>query len=413
MRVRKLRRDLLSSTSMQRNSNSTSFFPPPYRLSDSAPPLKRQRTSTPRPHHASTPPIDINAEREASTLRMLDVWSQLAQRYTRRLDEDDIIDLRTDKIVKDRGVLRASSVIKFGSFADPDPPAVHRTESDDGDGEVDPDVDELDMLSGPTPLPEQAIAEVVKRLPPVRAVDPADAQDLKAFLEAERLRRVTCGSDLDEEDQEELTETDQDEDVQTQTEVSSNPPDDNGDDEIHQDQVDNRRSEYSHSHSQFLAQLQDESEDELGAWSEDDGTTIIAHHHDDGDSEVDPPTLSPSPLPRPMSTRSRPILPTPVDDTPTPTPPPIPRAKHITTPHMHPRSQLKPKPLFTPPPPPTTPTPTSMNQLQTPPKSSSEPVSDYNNVNYEYYRRECFIPFSFSLCLDCYVPLLSFISMLI
>ena len=40
-------------------------------------------------------------------MRMLQVWDNLAERYNKPLDEDDIVDLRDLSFLKDRGVTRA------------------------------------------------------------------------------------------------------------------------------------------------------------------------------------------------------------------------------------------------------------------------------------------------------------------
>ncbi|KAF9464168.1 hypothetical protein BDZ94DRAFT_1257174 [Collybia nuda] len=185
---------------------SHTFFPQPYRIPDQASPVKRPRlSSAPRqfqPHTsasssaASVDQIDFQKAREASALRMLDVWSNLADRYSRPLDEDDIIDLNTGKVVKDRGVIRRSRHWDLGCFADD-----VGDEAEEGDEEEDEDdIDELDSFA-----PQQSIGgqpliveEVTRNVPPVREMDPADAEDLKQFLEAERRRRETCGSEVEE-----------------------------------------------------------------------------------------------------------------------------------------------------------------------------------------------------------------------
>ncbi|KAJ7134650.1 hypothetical protein C8R44DRAFT_771064 [Mycena epipterygia] len=146
MQPPRLQAPITPSASPAPASNSKSFFPAPYRIADEAPPLKRQRcSSTPRPPRASSSatPDDFNIgrEREASALRMLDVWSQLAEKYSRRIDEDDIVDLVTGKIVKDRGVLSAETPWKIGRFADLD-------DSTGSDEEDEDDVDELDAFAG-------------------------------------------------------------------------------------------------------------------------------------------------------------------------------------------------------------------------------------------------------------------------
>ncbi|KAJ6585012.1 hypothetical protein B0H19DRAFT_1249916 [Mycena capillaripes] len=177
-----------------------SFFPAPYRIPDEPPPPKRQRcSSTSRPARASSSatPDDFNNERQASAMRMFDVWSQLAEKYSRRIDEDDIVDLATGEIVKDRGVLSAETPWKFPRFADVDDAESTGTDEDDED-----DVDELDAFAGTGEVSVHGWT-----VPPVREMDPADAKDLEEFMEAEKRRREECGEDEVSEDGGELDES--------------------------------------------------------------------------------------------------------------------------------------------------------------------------------------------------------------
>lgn len=190
---------LTPSASPAPASNSR-FFPAPYRIPDEAPPQKRQRrSSTPRHPSSSATPDDFNVEREASAMRMWDIWSQLADKYSRRIDEDDIVDLTTFEIVKDRGVLSAEAPWKFGRFADQEESVATDDDEEDGEDEDEDDVDELDSFAGPA-------AEAVSApgagwtVPPVREMDPADARDLEGFMEAETRRREECGEDDTSED---------------------------------------------------------------------------------------------------------------------------------------------------------------------------------------------------------------------
>ncbi|KAG6332948.1 hypothetical protein ID866_6143 [Astraeus odoratus] len=149
-----------------------------------------------RKYSSATPPTDIDTERKASALRVLNVWSQLAERYNRRLDEDDIIDLYSGAIVKDRGVL---------SGANKDYHIGHLSVQDDHDQEdseeeledEDEEADELDLL----PRREAGgdaddFKTLLKRVPPLSATD--DADDLDEFLEAEKRRREVTGDEDDE-----------------------------------------------------------------------------------------------------------------------------------------------------------------------------------------------------------------------
>ncbi|KAJ7505298.1 hypothetical protein B0H11DRAFT_1977954 [Mycena galericulata] len=185
------------SASPAPSSNPRFFFPAPYRIADEAPPAKRQRaSSTSRRASSSATPDDFNIEREASAMRMFDVWSQLADKYSRRIDEDDIVDLATGEIVKDRGVLSAETPWKFGRFADLDDSVA--TDEDEEDEEDD--VDELDAFAGSRATEEVSVRGVGWTVPPVREMDPADAKDLAEFMEAENRRREECGDEEESED---------------------------------------------------------------------------------------------------------------------------------------------------------------------------------------------------------------------
>ncbi|KAJ7684793.1 hypothetical protein DFH06DRAFT_19294 [Mycena polygramma] len=201
--------------------SSSSFFPPPYRIPDEPSPTKRQRCASaprqPRASSSATPdtsnvereastsrqarasssatPDDFNAEREASAMRMFDVWSQLAEKYSTRIDEDDIVDLVTGEIVKDRGVLRAGTW-KFPRFAEDSVADSAGTGTDDEEDEEDvDDVDELDAF-----VDSRDVSTHGWTVPPVRSRDPADAKDLQEFMEAERRRREECGDEEESED---------------------------------------------------------------------------------------------------------------------------------------------------------------------------------------------------------------------
>ncbi|KAJ7366896.1 hypothetical protein DFH08DRAFT_835805 [Mycena albidolilacea] len=202
---------LSPSTSTARNF----FFPTPYRVAGGASPLKPQRySSTPRPARASTsvPPddshyrggaeSDVAADREASALRMLDVWSRLAEKYSRRIDEDDIVDLVTGEIVKDRGVLSAETPWQFPRFAADVEDAGSGSSGTDDDSE---DIDELDFFAGTGKVSVDGWT-----VPPVRKMDPADAKDLEEFLKAEKQRREECGDEEASEDARELDATEDD-----------------------------------------------------------------------------------------------------------------------------------------------------------------------------------------------------------
>ena len=153
-------------------------------------------------HSRPPSPADVQKERDASKLRLLGVWASLADRYTRRLDEDDIVDIRTGEIMIDRGFIRKSRKVDFGAIAAPAAGDAIADEGTDEEEEDEYDLDELDAFADTTD--EVDVTEMglrVKPVPPMTALNSADAEDLRAFLEAERRRKHLCGSDVEDEDE--------------------------------------------------------------------------------------------------------------------------------------------------------------------------------------------------------------------
>lgn len=124
--------------------------------------------------------------------RMLDTWSQLAERYSRRLDEDDIIDIRTGQIVKDNGFWRATRRFNFGeALEDEDAEGPVGNESDD-EG-----VDELDAFGEE----HNSLDDVFGRGWQEKLLTHSShdiTSDLDEFLEAESRRKEEYGSDVEE-----------------------------------------------------------------------------------------------------------------------------------------------------------------------------------------------------------------------
>ena len=182
---------------------------PPSRI-DVASPSKRQCPSRSSSLHrsvgASDSDLDIEMEREASRARLLDTWSQLAERYSRPLDEDDIVDIRTGEIVKDNGFWRATRRFGFGEVLAPEYQEETATdESGDEDG-----VDELDAFTEEHDYLEDVFLERGLQRPPPKSsnVDFEYGYDLKEFLEAEERRKEKYGSDLEEYEESEGEEDD-------------------------------------------------------------------------------------------------------------------------------------------------------------------------------------------------------------
>lgn len=92
-----------------------------------------------------------------------------------------------------RGFIRKSRKVGFGAIAGPAAGDVIVDENEDEN-----DLDELDAFADTTD--EVDVAEMglkVKPVPPVTPWNSADAEDLRAFLEAERRRKHLYGSDVE------------------------------------------------------------------------------------------------------------------------------------------------------------------------------------------------------------------------
>lgn len=139
-----------------------------------------------------------------STHRVLNVWAQLAERYNKRLDEDDIVDLYSGTIISDRGVLKNGKDYDFGHFTPDDSPddQDQDQEQEPGEEDQDDDVDELDTLPirrvPGTDGTMASTSELLRAVPPLSAT--TDADDLNDFLEAEKSRRELLGDEDGEDD---------------------------------------------------------------------------------------------------------------------------------------------------------------------------------------------------------------------
>lgn len=291
----------------------------------------------------------------ASAQRVLDLWSSLAEKYSRRLDEDDIVDIYSGKIVKDRGVISSSGADwKFGCFMnlsdeeeEEEAPGrsnagVAKSRDDGGVQDADDTPDELDAFASATEDEDDAqcagdeeeiqlqaspSALRVQPLSPIAEPGPEDAADLAEFMEAEKRRRFELG-DVDEVDVEEELD-DEDEVVE---ELNDDPAEHEGqqtdleDDNDGQYTESSRASDRSHSpeydyddeddenaHEPASADLppkayderppdafaDDLDDDDFGNWSEDEGTYIYAVSEpdvidltDDNDSPAPAPELT-------------------------------------------------------------------------------------------------------------------------
>lgn len=314
----------------------------PQRMPDSAPPFKRQRTaSTPRrtiqdPSSSSNSrphtPVDVHKEREASKSRLLDVWASLAERYTRHIEDDDIVDIMTGEITTDNGVLRNARKLEFGGLGGAED--VGTEEEDEEEDEYD--LDELDAFeekegSDGYELDDEGRPELKaggKVVPPVTMLNPADAEDLREFMEEEKKRRELCGSDVEEEevehDAEEGTEDEgpgglHDASSEYGADQEYGNDDSEEEQEVVEDEVDIQQSVFTSGYTDHLVPIDLTSEDELDNWDADESCIVrpvLKKEESDVDSEVEfvEPSTSSLPLhqdvtlkPERQASRPRPL----------------------------------------------------------------------------------------------------------
>ncbi|KAG2074743.1 hypothetical protein BDR04DRAFT_1115571 [Suillus decipiens] len=191
-----------------------------------------------------------------STHRVLNFWAQLAERYNKRLDEDDIVDLYSGTIISDRGVLKNGKDYDFGHCTPDDSQDDQDQEQEPNEQDQDDDVDELDTLpirrAPGTDGTMASTSELLRAVPPLSAT--TDADDLDDFLEAEKRRRELLG-DEDSEDEMSMEE------LAALREA------------LHQLEEDEEKPETIDS--EHAAVTEDESEDELNSiWQHDEASAV-------------------------------------------------------------------------------------------------------------------------------------------
>ncbi|KAI0670801.1 hypothetical protein C8Q78DRAFT_1032030 [Trametes maxima] len=180
-----------------------------FRIPDRPPPPKRPRLSSTPSSSASTrlssqPPRDLRLE---SSSRLFAFWDQLAERYNKPLDEDDIVDLGALDFLKDRGVTRsAARTYDIGSFADGDDGSSQAAEDEvessaaEDNAPEDDSSDELDLISPPSPVQQKLQYYRNWYVPPANDQDPEDAEAFREFEEAEKRRKELYGDEDEDED---------------------------------------------------------------------------------------------------------------------------------------------------------------------------------------------------------------------
>jgi hypothetical protein len=213
--------------------------------------------------------VDFYQARFESTMRLRDAWAQLAQRYARPLDEDDIIDLREAKILKDRGVVRnLQSQVNFGDISILDEPGNDASsEAGGAHSEDEDDFDEIDALSRGARVQNRLEAQL-RRVKPLRDLDSEDEDDINDFLEAERRTREEFGP-VDEDFSEDLAQ------LQDQDDVEDESGGDLADEVIEILGSSDEECEQEDFSRTFTAHVDcDSDEDELGVWIHDESNAI-------------------------------------------------------------------------------------------------------------------------------------------
>jgi hypothetical protein len=272
-------------------------------------PAKRPRlASTPSSTSLPSTPtrdrdtVDFYQARFESTMRLKSAWAQLAQRYARPLEEDDIIDLRDARILKDRGVVRGlHAKVSFGGISILDEPGNEaNSEAGGAHSEDEDDFDEIDSISREA----RGLEAQLRRVKPLRDLDSED-EELKDFLEAERRTREEFGP-VDEEVDEDWSE-----DLAQLQDDAEDESGDLADEVIEILESSDEESEHQDFSRTFTTRTHEDSdsedEDELGRWVHDESTAIyeVVRTPTVPDDEVieifDTPPSSPPPSSPPPS----------------------------------------------------------------------------------------------------------------
>ena len=187
----------MSGTSLSPSSSAKKrhFFQPPIKLTTNASsPSKRvaRRASSSRDASVATLNADdeLTSKRKASTLRVLSIWDSLEKRYARPLEQDDIVDLETMRIVHDRGALRSMPQRTFGTVHKPEHTnGAESSGGEDEDEEQDPDDDEDEL--GRWEVDD--FEEVIRLRPQPKQLTVHDKNDLEEFLYADEQRQAALG----------------------------------------------------------------------------------------------------------------------------------------------------------------------------------------------------------------------------
>ncbi|EJD50708.1 hypothetical protein AURDEDRAFT_111919, partial [Auricularia subglabra TFB-10046 SS5] len=162
---------------------------------DAPPVLKRSYTRERSQGAVEMSVRQIEEARQASLGRVLDVWSRLEERYAVPLEDDDVVDISTGRIVEDRGVLRsmlANGPRLFG-FAPANEGETEPVTEAETDCEVEEE--ESDDELGRWPSDNANHMDSLRRR---MRLDPLDKEDLESFLRAEQeRRRLEDEADLD------------------------------------------------------------------------------------------------------------------------------------------------------------------------------------------------------------------------
>ena len=208
---------------------------------------------------------ELALERQASRQRVLSVWDNLEQRYSRALDDDDIVDLETLTLVQDTGTLRQIADAPFGSLA-----------AQDELSENDEDDDELGNWDDERYSAEHAWNRLQTGGEP-RQRTQEDEQDLKEFLRAEKQRRRERGEQDEEEEDYSHTER--------ETEAITTENGEDGDESVSSFRPTPSQDAHTTSAS-GSDQEEDESEDELDGLTPVKQKTRPAPAHDGEEEEA-------------------------------------------------------------------------------------------------------------------------------
>ena len=205
------------------------------------------------------------------------------------MDDDDLVDIRTGEIIKDNGVWRNAPTLRFGTLAAPVDEG-NEVEEEENEEDDEYDLDELDAFAETAiDADEEEMSELdsgVVFVPPATSLEQANADDLREFLKAEKVRKEQCGTDVESDEQQSFGEDSEglsDEVVELELERVAERKDGRSYDKLQKLEFPPRDDEYkdglklNEGQGSCSEPIVITSEDELDFWKADSNAVRVVH----------------------------------------------------------------------------------------------------------------------------------------